>query len=67
LASEGPALLDVVMDPEQMFSPKVIAEKRADGSLVSKPLEDMFPWLDRTEFQDNMLIAPYQRDPQERT
>ena len=66
LASEGPALLDVVMDPEQMFSPKVIAEKRPDGSLVSKPLEDMFPWLDRDELLENMLIDLYQRDPQER-
>ena len=45
----GPALLDVVMDPEQTFSPKVIAEKLPDGRLISKPLEDMFPWLDRAE------------------
>jgi acetolactate synthase-1/2/3 large subunit len=63
LASDGPALLDVVMDPEQVFSPKVIAEKLPDGRLISKPLEDMFPWLDRDEFLDNMLIDPYERDP----
>ena len=24
--------------------------------MVSKPLEDMFPFLDRDEFRDNMLI-----------
>jgi acetolactate synthase I/II/III large subunit len=65
LASDGPAVLDVVMDPEQAFSPKVIAEKKPDGSLVSKPLEDMFPWLDRAEFADNMLIDPYDRDAME--
>jgi len=65
LASDGPALLDVVMDPEQVFSPKVIAEKRPDGTLVSKPLEDMFPWLDREELTDNMLIPLYERDAQE--
>jgi acetolactate synthase-1/2/3 large subunit len=63
LESPGPALLDIVMDGEQVFSPKVIAEKRPDGSLVSKPLEDMFPWLDREEFRDNMLIDLYERSP----
>ncbi len=61
LASGGPALLDVVMDPEQTFSPKVIAEKLPDGRLISKPLEDMFPWLDRAELLENMLIEPYER------
>ncbi len=63
LASDGPALLDVVMDPEQTFAPKVIAEKLPDGRLMSKPLEDMFPWLDRAEFLENMLIEPYERNP----
>jgi acetolactate synthase I/II/III large subunit len=63
LATDGPALLDVVMDPEQTFSPKVIAEKLPDGRLMSKPLEDMFPWLDREEFLENMLIEPYERNP----
>lgn len=65
LATQGPALLDVVMDPEQMFSPKVIAEKRPDGRLVSKPIEDMFPWLDRQELRENMLVDLYERDPLE--
>jgi len=35
LAADGPSLLDVVMDPEQGFAPKVIAEKRPDGTIVS--------------------------------
>ena len=39
------------MDPEQGFAPKVIAEKLPDGTIVSKPLEDMFPWLDREELR----------------
>jgi acetolactate synthase-1/2/3 large subunit len=65
LSAGGPALLDIVMDPEQVFSPKVIAEKLPDGRLMSKPLEDMFPWLDRAELADNMLIDLYQRDTSE--
>ena len=30
--------------------------QRPDGSIVSKPLEDLFPFLDREEFRSNMLI-----------
>ena len=59
LASPGPALVDVVMDPDQKFVPKVIAERLPDGTLVSKPLEDMFPFLDREEFAENLLVPPY--------
>jgi acetolactate synthase-1/2/3 large subunit len=59
LAGEGPALLDIVMDPGQSFVPKVAAERLPDGRLISKPLEDMTPLLDREEFADNMIVPPY--------
>jgi acetolactate synthase-1/2/3 large subunit len=59
LRSPGPSLVDVVMDPDQKFTPKVIAERLADGRLVSKPLEDMWPFLSREEFADNMIVPPY--------
>ena len=36
--------------------PKVIAERRPDGTLVSKPLEDMYPFLDRDEFAQNLIV-----------
>jgi acetolactate synthase I/II/III large subunit len=62
LAADGPSLLDVVMDPEQGFAPKVIAEKRPDGTIVSKPLEDMFPWLDPEELRENMVVDLYRRE-----
>jgi len=58
----GPALLDVVMNADQPFSPKVAAEKLPDGRLVSKPLEDMYPWLDRAEFRENMIVDSFQED-----
>lgn len=63
LAIDGPSLLDVVMDPEQAFAPKVIAEKLPDGRIVSKPLEDMYPWLDPDELKENMIIDLYGCDP----
>jgi acetolactate synthase I/II/III large subunit len=59
LVSAGPALVDVVMDPEQLFAPKVVAEKKADGRLVSKPLEDMYPFLSREELAENMIVPLY--------
>lgn len=65
LAGDEPSLLDVIMDPEQGFAPKVIAEKQPDGTIVSKPLEDMFPWLDRDELRENMVVDIYRRDPLE--
>jgi len=60
LVGAGPALVDVVMDPDQAFVPKVIAERLADGRIVSKPLEDMYPFLTREEFADNMIVPPYE-------
>jgi acetolactate synthase-1/2/3 large subunit len=59
LLSPGPVLVDVVMDPAQTFMPKVIAERLPDGRLVSKPLEDMFPFLDREEFAESLIVPPY--------
>jgi acetolactate synthase-1/2/3 large subunit len=64
LVSPGPVLVDVVMDPEQPFVPKVAAERLPDGRLVSKPLEDMTPLLDRDEFAANMIVPHY--TPRER-
>jgi acetolactate synthase-1/2/3 large subunit len=32
--------------------------QRPDGSMVSKPLEDLWPFLDRKEFHENMLVPP---------
>ena len=36
VAATGPALVDVVMDPDQTFAPKVIAERLPDGRMVSQ-------------------------------
>jgi acetolactate synthase-1/2/3 large subunit len=46
----------VAMDPAQNFAPKVASERLADGRIVSKPLEDMWPFLGRDEFRSNMLV-----------
>jgi acetolactate synthase I/II/III large subunit len=56
LAGEGPQLLEVMLDPDQQFSPKLASRQLADGSMVSSPLEDLAPFLTREELADNMLI-----------
>ncbi len=54
LGQPGPVLCEIRMSPTQPLFPKVYSEKLADGTIVSKPLEDMFPFLDRDEFNQNM-------------
>ncbi|MFH1620274.1 MAG: thiamine pyrophosphate-binding protein [bacterium] len=55
LAVKGPVLCEVKLPADHKFIPKLSSEKRPDGSMVSKPLEDMWPFLDRKEFQSNIL------------
>jgi acetolactate synthase-1/2/3 large subunit len=59
LAASGPALCEIMMSPVQPLYPKLASEVRPDGTMVSKPLEDMFPFLDRAEFLENMQIEPW--------
>jgi acetolactate synthase-1/2/3 large subunit len=56
LSRPGPVVCDVRLLPEEARQPRLSAFQRPDGSLVSKPLEDLWPYLQRDEFQANMLI-----------
>ena len=58
LRSRGPVLCDVRVRPEEIRAPRVTSIQRADGSFVSKPLEDLWPFLDRNEFAENMIVKP---------
>ena len=53
---DGPILINVKLDPLQMFEPKLSSKKLPDGKMVSAPLEDMFPFLSEDELQSNMII-----------
>ena len=55
LASCSPEVCEVMLDPTQGFEPKLSSRKLPDGRMVSSPLEDMFPFLDRDELLTNML------------
>jgi len=56
LAGDGPQLVEVMLDPEQPFSPKLASRQLDDGRMVSSPLEDMAPFLPREELAENMLV-----------
>ncbi len=56
LKGEGPQLLEVMLDPEQPFSPKLASRQLEDGRMVSSPLEDLAPFLPRAELAESMLI-----------
>jgi acetolactate synthase-1/2/3 large subunit len=58
LNMKGPVVCDVMVDPDLQMAPKLSSMARPDGSMVSKPLEDLWPFLDRDEFYANMIVKP---------
>ncbi len=63
LASQGPAICEIVLDLAQPFAPKVSSKRLPDGRMVTAPLEDMAPFLPREELLDNMLVPVVESDP----
>ena len=60
-ATEGPVLVEVMLDPFEQLGPKAASRKLPDGTMVSAPLEDLAPFLPREEFAANMLIPPVEQ------
>ena len=58
LAAKGPLVCVIDMPEMQELIPRVSTDQRPDGTLVAKPLEDMYPFLDRDEFRKNMFVTP---------
>ena len=55
LKKRGPYVCEIVCQNDYMFSPKLSAKQMPDGTIVSPSLEDMYPFLDRKEFESNMI------------
>ena len=51
---DGPALCEVMTEQEYAFLPKLSSKKLDNGTMISPSLEDMFPFLNREEFSQNM-------------
>ena len=60
LANNSPTLTEVIVDKNQLFEPRLESKKLKSGQIVSPPLEDMAPFLDREEFMSNMIISSWE-------
>ena len=54
LAACGPLLCEVMLREQETLAPKVAAVPRADGSIISMPLEDMSPLLSLEELREQL-------------
>ena len=52
----GPVICDVMVIPGFKVAPKVASQRKENGTMVSRPLEDQWPFLDRDELKSNMMI-----------
>ena len=55
---KGPVICEVFTDSKQQIIPSVSSKTLPDGSMVSAPLEDMWPFLSKDELLQEMIIKP---------
>ncbi|MCR5261524.1 MAG: thiamine pyrophosphate-binding protein [Candidatus Gastranaerophilales bacterium] len=55
LNTDGAIVCEVMVQKEYSFIPKLSSRKLEDGTMISPSLEDMFPFVDREEYKQNML------------
>ena len=58
LSKPSAVVCEIMLSPTEKMEPKLSSKIKPDGKMVSKPLEDMFPFLPREEFYKNMIIKP---------
>ncbi len=51
LEKNGPVMIEAVVDVQQNFAPKLSSKVQPDGTIVSPPIDDMFPFLPREEYE----------------
>ena len=61
LKQKKPMIIDVMMDPEQYFHPKLSTGRNEKNIIVSPPLEDLSPLLPRDELDKNMIIPLHEK------
>ena len=55
MEQDGPLFAEIVVDSTQNFAPKLSSRVLPDGKIVSPEIDDMFPFLDRSEYEANKL------------
>lgn len=62
LDAEGPMMIEVMLDSEQGFEPRLSSRQLEDGRIATPRLEDMFPFLPRDELQANLIGNPHETE-----
>ena len=57
LAIDGPAFFEAILDEHQNFEPKLSSKRLPDGTMVSPPIDDMYPFLPREEYEANKDVS----------
>lgn len=53
METDGPLFAEIMIDETQNFEPKLSSKVQEDGTIVSPPIDDMFPFLTREEYLSN--------------
>jgi acetolactate synthase-1/2/3 large subunit len=61
LNDQNQSIMEVFMDPQQEFIPKVRGMKMQDGTIKAGLLEEMSPLLPLTDIEDNMITGINER------
>ena len=64
LDGDDPVLCRIRVSESQVTAPRVQAMKTPEGSMISKPLEDMWPYLPSDEVAENMIAEHGSADGQ---
>ncbi|MBI1970465.1 hypothetical protein HYS47_01835 [Candidatus Woesearchaeota archaeon] len=58
----GPCICNVIVNKDQEIIPRMQFTVKPDGKWVAKPLEDMYPYLEREKLREHMLIDVLDED-----
>ncbi len=61
LSYKDPVVCEIIVSPDMQFAPKSASMQLKDGTFVSRPLEDMAPFLPREELKGNMFIPLWEK------
>ncbi|MCM8796940.1 MAG: thiamine pyrophosphate-binding protein [Candidatus Omnitrophica bacterium] len=56
LDTDGTFICEVMVEPDLVVAPRVSSQVLANGTIVSKPMEDLWPFLEKEEFKENMIV-----------
>jgi len=62
LSFDGSVICNIDINHSQQITPRISFCVTSDGKWLAKPLEDMYPFLDRKELKENMFIPLLDED-----